>query len=91
MCGARSYRPVIRRDSLGAMRPSGVNQCSGCSTIFTDPKDWYKVVRSDLLPASSDQVRLKADEASATAFTSGQVGVGARLDRHPSTAGAQPY
>ncbi len=40
MCGATSYRPVIARDDSGAMRPSGLYQCSGCSVVFTDPKAW---------------------------------------------------
>ena len=40
MCGATSYRPVIDRDADGALRPTGLFHCSGCSVVFTDPKAW---------------------------------------------------
>ena len=40
MCGATSYRRVIARDNEGAMRPTGLYQCSGCSVVFADPRAW---------------------------------------------------
>jgi hypothetical protein len=40
MCGATSYRRVIARDSEGAMRPTGLYRCSGCSVVFADPRAW---------------------------------------------------
>lgn len=40
MCGATSYRPVIDRDASGALRPTSLFRCSGCSVAFTDPKAW---------------------------------------------------
>jgi hypothetical protein len=39
LCGATSYRPVVIREG-GAMRPSGLYRCSGCSVVFEDPKSW---------------------------------------------------
>lgn len=40
MCGATSYRSVIDRDGTGALRPTSLLQCSGCSVVFVDPKAW---------------------------------------------------
>jgi hypothetical protein len=40
MCGASSYRAVIDRDGSGAMRPTGLYRCSGCSVVFADPAAW---------------------------------------------------
>jgi hypothetical protein len=40
LCGATSYRHVIARDGSGAMRPTGLYQCSRCSVVFADPKAW---------------------------------------------------
>lgn len=40
MCGATSYRRVIDRDAHGALRPTALYQCSGCSVVFADPKAW---------------------------------------------------
>jgi len=40
MCGATSYRHVIARDDSGAMRPTGLYQCSRCSVVFADPRAW---------------------------------------------------
>ena len=40
VCGASSYRAVIDRDSSGAMRPTGLYRCSGCSVVFADPAAW---------------------------------------------------
>ncbi len=39
-CGARSYHRVIGRDRDGAMRPTGLYHCSGCSAVFADPRAW---------------------------------------------------
>jgi hypothetical protein len=40
ICGASSYRAVIDRDGSGAMRPTGLYRCSGCSVVFADPAAW---------------------------------------------------
>lgn len=40
MCGATSYRRVVARDETGAMKSTGLYQCSGCSVVFADPKAW---------------------------------------------------
>ena len=63
MCGATSYRPVIARDDSGAMRPSGLFQCSGCSVVFTDPKAWRDGGRNELPPVSPVQNRRPASAA----------------------------
>jgi len=39
-CGATSYKPVIKRDESGTMKPSGEHQCVGCKLIFTDIDQW---------------------------------------------------
>jgi DNA-directed RNA polymerase subunit RPC12/RpoP len=39
-CGARSYHRMIGRDRDGAMRPTGLYRCSGCSAVFADPRAW---------------------------------------------------
>lgn len=40
MCGATSYRKVVARDEAGAMKSTGLYQCSGCSVVFADPRAW---------------------------------------------------
>jgi hypothetical protein len=40
MCGATSYRKVVARDESGAMKSTGLYQCSGCSVVFADPRAW---------------------------------------------------
>lgn len=40
MCGATSYRRVIDRDEAGALRPTDLFQCSGCTLVFVDPRAW---------------------------------------------------
>jgi hypothetical protein len=39
-CGATSYKPVIKRDEAGTMKPSGEFQCVGCKLLFTDIDTW---------------------------------------------------
>lgn len=39
-CGATSYRRVIARNDQGALRPTEMYQCSGCSVVFAEPKAW---------------------------------------------------
>jgi rubredoxin len=39
-CGAKSYKPVIERDGLGVMRPSGKYQCTGCKLVFETVGEW---------------------------------------------------
>lgn len=39
-CGATTYQQVIQRDAAGAMRPSGVYQCSGCKLLFSSVGEW---------------------------------------------------
>ena len=39
-CGATSYKPVIKRDDSGIMKPSGEYQCVGCKFLFTDIDVW---------------------------------------------------
>lgn len=39
-CGATSYKPVIKRDEAGTMKPSGQYQCVGCKLTFTDIDTW---------------------------------------------------
>jgi len=39
-CGATSYKPVIKRDGTGTMKPSGEYQCVGCKFLFTDIEVW---------------------------------------------------
>ncbi|RFO96372.1 hypothetical protein DIC66_13775 [Rhodoferax lacus] len=46
-CGATSYKPVIKRDESGTMKPSGENQCVGCKLIFTDIDTWRNVSTKD--------------------------------------------
>jgi hypothetical protein len=59
-CGTTSYRSVIARDATGAMRPSGVYQCTGCRLLFTELDDWrgIKSEAKNHLPKSLDQSRL---------------------------------
>ena len=60
MCGATSYRRVIARDDLGALRPTDLYQCSGCSVVFADPKTWREGGASDLPIASSPITPLRS-------------------------------
>lgn len=39
-CGATNYRRVIERDANGALRPTGLYHCSGCSVVFANPAAW---------------------------------------------------
>jgi hypothetical protein len=39
-CGATSYKPVIKRDDSGTMKPSGEYQCVGCKLVFMDIATW---------------------------------------------------
>lgn len=39
-CGATAYRPVLDRDPLGAMRPTGRYQCVRCKFSFTEVREW---------------------------------------------------
>ncbi len=39
-CGATAYRPVLGRDTLGAMRPTGQYQCVRCRLAFFDLREW---------------------------------------------------
>ena len=39
-CLATSYKPVIKRDELGAITMSGAYQCTGCRLEFTDIDTW---------------------------------------------------
>ena len=39
-CGSTSYKPIIRRDQKGVMRPSGQYQCTGCNLVFTTVDEW---------------------------------------------------
>jgi hypothetical protein len=39
-CGATSYKPVIKRDESGTMKPSGEHQCVGCKMVFTNIDEW---------------------------------------------------
>ena len=40
MCGSTAYHRVIARDERGAMRASGVYQCTGCHVLFTHLSEW---------------------------------------------------
>jgi hypothetical protein len=46
-CGAASYKPVIKRDESGTMKPSGESQCVGCNLIFTEIDEWRVVPAAD--------------------------------------------
>ena len=39
-CGATSYKPVIKRDASGSMKPSGQYQCAGCGLAFGSIDEW---------------------------------------------------
>ena len=39
-CGSTSYQRLTHRGSDGAMRYSGVSQCSGCPVQFTHLHEW---------------------------------------------------
>jgi DNA-directed RNA polymerase subunit RPC12/RpoP len=41
-CGETSYKPVIKRDDSGTMKPSGEYQCVRCKLIFTDIDEWRR-------------------------------------------------
>jgi len=65
LCGATSYRRVIERDDAGAMRPTGLYSCSGCSVVFANPAMWRD--------GGADEVpgRVPAAEAPDSAKTDG--------------------
>ena len=50
LCGATSYRRVVDRDGSGALTPTSLYQCSGCSVVFADPKAW----RDGGMPSDED-------------------------------------
>jgi hypothetical protein len=72
MCGATSYRAVIARDDSGAMRASGLFQCSSCSVVFADPKAWRNGGKDEMPRAPLVQIRRPA-VGSITAGTIGPV------------------
>ena len=39
-CGSTSYKPIIKRDDQGVMRPSGQYQCAGCNLVFANLDEW---------------------------------------------------
>ncbi len=39
-CGATSYKPVIKRDESGTMKPSGEHQCVACKLVFSNIDEW---------------------------------------------------
>jgi len=39
-CGATSYKPVIKRDESGTMKPTEEHQCVGCKLIFKEIDEW---------------------------------------------------
>lgn len=57
MCGATSYRNVIERDDTGALKPTGMFHCSGCSVVFADPRAWRHGEAEALAPQSALGVR----------------------------------
>lgn len=63
MCGATSYRPVIERDASGALRPTSLFRCSGCSVVFTDPKAWRDGEAALHQAATNGVVKLTPDHA----------------------------
>jgi len=56
-CGATSYKPVIKRDESGTMKPSGEYQCVGCKLVFTDIDTWRNA------PAKEDAPIQDTDKA----------------------------
>ena len=49
-CGATSYKPVIKRDDSGTMKPSGEHQCVGCKLVFTDIDAWRSAPAKEEAP-----------------------------------------
>lgn len=98
MCGATSYRAVIARDDSGAMRPSGLFQCSGCSVVFADPKAWREGGINEVPPAPLVPVRPPVAAAMAGpiagsiagSIAAGAVSAGARQRGHPAAGRAAP-
>ena len=41
-CGATTYRPLIKRDICGQMRPSGRYACTGCKREFAQIDEWRR-------------------------------------------------
>jgi hypothetical protein len=64
-CGATSYRRVIARDGAGAMRPTGLYQCSHCSVVFTDAKAWREGDGDDVDMQPPPGTPLRADTVTA--------------------------
>ncbi len=60
-CGASSYRAVIQRDAQGAMRPSGLYRCSGCSLTFSNPRQWQVGGGHDFAASPVGESLLQAD------------------------------
>jgi hypothetical protein len=56
MCGATSYHRVIERDASGALRPTSLYQCSGCSVVFADPRAWREGEVDLPAPAAPDSL-----------------------------------
>ncbi len=65
MCGATSYRPVIARDSAGAMTRTGLYRCGGCSVVFADPKAWREGGNDDV-PAPATPPRTHVSPVAST-------------------------
>jgi hypothetical protein len=40
VCGSTSYRSVFDRNDEGAIRPTSLLRCSGCTLTFRNPKEW---------------------------------------------------
>ena len=59
MCGAMSYRQVIARDDRGAMRPSGLYQCSGCSLVFSHHSAWRSSDARAVVPEVREPMRTR--------------------------------
>jgi len=63
-CGSTSYKPIIRRDQQGVMRPSGQYQCTGCNLVFTTLGEWrngevlYKSAEQNLQDQPQNHDRL---------------------------------
>jgi hypothetical protein len=52
-CGATSYKPVIKRDDSGTMKPSGEYQCVGCKLVFTEIDTWRNAPAKEDAPTQS--------------------------------------
>ena len=90
MCGASCYRPVIQRDSRGAMRPSGMFRCSGCSFVFSSPKDWRMGDRGGLLAAPLSEMPYASREGTSASLAAGCMGVRPGAEGLAPAAGALP-